>query len=114
METPAATTVDIVNATGTLSLESAGWEGGRILSGTGNDKLIYRITDHLGSVRVVKDGDNVVRQRFDYYPFGSESRVWTVGTNTPPVRLPLPIRQKGYVLLPLEDVSTIMAHKGIF
>lgn len=40
------------NATGTLSLESAGWEGGRILSGTGNDKLIYQITDHLGSWRI--------------------------------------------------------------
>ena len=71
------------NATGTLSLESAGWEGGRILSGTGNDKPIYQITDHLGSVRVIKDGEGTVLQRFDYYPFGSESRVWTAGTNTP-------------------------------
>ena len=49
----------------------------------GNDKLIYQITDHLGSVRVIKDGEGTVLQRFNYYPFGSESRVWTAGTNTP-------------------------------
>ena len=70
-------------AAGTLPLEGAAWEGGRILSGTGNDKLIYQITDHLGSVRVIKDGEGTVLQRFDYYPFGSESRVWTAGTSTP-------------------------------
>ena len=34
-------------------------------------------------VRVIKDGEGTVLQRFDYYPFGSESRVWTAGTNTP-------------------------------
>ena len=32
---------------------------------------------------MIKDGEGTVLQRFDYYPFGSESRVWTVGTNTP-------------------------------
>ena len=52
-------------------------------SGTGYDKPIYQITDHLGSVRVIKDGEGTVLQRFDYYPFGSESRVWTAGTSTP-------------------------------
>ena len=34
-------------------------------------------------MRVIKDGEGTVLQRFDYYPFGSESRVWTAGTNTP-------------------------------
>ena len=35
------------------------------------DKILYHITDHLGSVRVVKDGTGAVLQRFDYYLFGS-------------------------------------------
>ena len=34
-------------------------------------------------MRVIKDGAGNVLQRFDYYPFGSESRVWTAGTSTP-------------------------------
>ena len=34
-------------------------------------------------MRVIKDGEGTVLQRFNYYPFGSESRVWTAGTNTP-------------------------------
>ena len=50
---------------------------------TGSEKLIYQIADHLGSIKVIKDGEGTVLQRFDYYPFGSESRVWTAGTNTP-------------------------------
>ena len=33
-------------------------------------------------MRVIKDGAGNVLQRFDYYPFGSESRVWTAGTST--------------------------------
>ena len=41
---------------GTVTLESAGWEGGRLLPGSGSDKVLYTVTDHLGSVRVVKDG----------------------------------------------------------
>ena len=53
------------------------------LSGIGNDKLIYQIKDHLGSVRVTRDGAGTVLQRFDYYPFGAESRVWTAGSSTP-------------------------------
>ena len=44
---------------------------------------IYQIADHLGSIRVIKDGNGDVLQRFDYYPFGSESRVWTAGTSSP-------------------------------
>ena len=34
-------------------------------------------------MRVIKNGEGTILQRFDYYPFGSESRVWTAGTNTP-------------------------------
>ena len=56
---------------------------GGFFSRTGNDKLIYQIADHLGSIRVIKDGNGDVLQRFDYYPFGSESRVWTAETSTP-------------------------------
>ena len=44
------------DADGTLSLENAAWEGGCILPGTGSDRVLYRITDHLGSVRAVRDG----------------------------------------------------------
>ena len=54
-----------------------------LFSGAGNDKPIYQIADHLGSIRVIKDGNGDVLQRFDYYPFGSESRVWTAGTSSP-------------------------------
>ncbi len=64
-------------ADGTVTLESAGWEGGRLLPGTGADKILYVVKDHLGSVRVVKDGTGAVRQRFDYYPYGTVSRMWT-------------------------------------
>ena len=56
---------------------------GGFFSRTGNDKPIYQIADHLGSVRVIKDGNGDVLHRFDYFPFGSESRVWTNGTSTP-------------------------------
>ena len=69
------------SSSGALSLESAGWEGGRLLPGTGYDKILYHITDHLGSVRVVKDGTGAVLQRFDYYPFGSISGSWSSSAN---------------------------------
>ena len=59
---------------GTPVLESAGWEGGRLVNGSGTDKIFYYVTDHLGSVRVVKDGSGTIRQRFDYYPFGAADR----------------------------------------
>ena len=58
---------------GTVTLESAGWEGGRLLPGSGLDKVLYTVADHLGSVRVVKDGTGNIRQRFDYYPYGTVS-----------------------------------------
>ena len=67
---------DTRKAFGTASLESAGWEGGLLLPGTTSTSVLYRITDHLGSIRAVRDAAGKVRQRFDYYPFGSVSRFW--------------------------------------
>ena len=67
---------------GTPVLESAGWEGGRLVNGSGTDKIFYYVTDHLGSVRVVKDGSGTIRQRFDYYPFGATCRSWTSSSTT--------------------------------
>ena len=67
---------------GTVTLESAGWEGGRLLPGSGSDKVLYVVKDHLGSVRVVKDGAGNIRQRFDYYPYGTVSYAWTNSNTT--------------------------------
>lgn len=67
---------------GTISLESAGWDGGRLLPGSGTDKVLYYVTDHLGSVRVVKDASGAIRQRYDYYPYGSVTRSWTSSSST--------------------------------
>ena len=67
---------------GTPALESAAWEGGRLLAGTGTDKVLYYVTDHLGSVRTIKDGAGTIRQRYDYYPFGTVSRVYTSSSTT--------------------------------
>ena len=63
------------------SVKSAGWEGSRFLSGTGSDKVLYKETDHLGSVRAVVDG-NASMTTYplagfcmvdDYAPFGTKS-----------------------------------------
>ena len=67
---------------GTPTLESAGWEGGRLINGSGTSNVLYYVTDHLGSIRVVKDGSGTIRQRFDYYPYGSVSRVYTNSSTT--------------------------------
>ena len=67
---------------GTPVLESAAWEGGRLINGSGTGNVLYYVTDHLGSVRVVKDGSGTIRQRFDYYPYGSVSRVYTNSSTT--------------------------------
>ena len=67
---------------GTPVLESAAWEGGRLINGSGPGNVLYHVTDHLGSVRVVKDGSGTIRQRFDYYPYGSVSRVYTNSSTT--------------------------------
>ena len=69
---------------GTISLESAGWDGGLLLPGSGTDKVLYYVTDHLGSVRVVKDGSGSIRQRYDYYPYGSVTRSWTSSSTSSP------------------------------
>ena len=74
-------------SSGAISLESVGWEGGRLLPGTGNDNILYQVTDHLGSVRVVKDGMGDIFQRFDYYPFGGIRRSWSSSTNPPQLTL---------------------------
>ena len=81
---------------------------------TGIRAVIYRITDHLGSVRVVKDGDNVVRQRFDYYSFGSESRVWTAGTNTPQSALRYRFVKKDMFYYPWRTFQPSWHIKGYF
>ena len=49
-------------------------KGGRLVNGSGTGNVLYYVTDHLGSVRVVKDGSGTIRQRFDYYPFGAADR----------------------------------------
>jgi RHS repeat-associated core domain len=57
-----------------LTLESVAYDGGRLMPFEGNwrVKVIphYHLTDHLGSVRVVVDGEGEVKERSDYYPFG--------------------------------------------
>ncbi len=55
-----------------LELESVAFSGGRILKTTEGYEPNYFITDHLGSVRVVVDGNGEVQQQRDYYPFGGE------------------------------------------
>ena len=53
-------------------LESASWEGGRIVrEKLLTDKVLYYVTDHLGSIRVIKDNNGTVQQRFGYYPYGA-------------------------------------------
>lgn len=57
-----------------LSFESTGFSAGRIVAVQTEEGTVYTplyfITDHLGSVRVVVDGDGHVMERNDYYPFG--------------------------------------------
>ena len=67
---------------GSITLESAAWDGGRLLPGTGSDKVLYYVNDHLGSTRVVKDASGTVRQRYDYYPYGTVSNAWTSSSTT--------------------------------
>ena len=40
-------------------------------SNSGQGEVDYFLTDHLGSVRVIVDGNGVVKERNDYYPFGA-------------------------------------------
>ena len=58
-----------------LQLESASFGDGVIRLGDSNSggyEVNYFLTDHLGSVRVVVDGNGVVKERNDYYPFGAK------------------------------------------
>ncbi len=58
---------------GQRQLESAAFGAGRIIANNGSQNTYtpnYYITDHLGSVRVIWDGANVVG-RNDYYPSGT-------------------------------------------
>ena len=41
-------------------------------SNSGGYEVNYFLTDHLGSVRVIVDGNGVVKERNDYYPFGAK------------------------------------------
>ena len=53
-----------------ISLESAGFTGGRFISTTNGLETYFHLTDHLGSVRVVVGADGEVAERNNYYPFG--------------------------------------------
>ena len=65
------------NASGTLTFDSAPWDGGRIVAGStaGAYDLQYFTTDHLGSIRVVTGGSGNVVFSSGYTPYGT-------GTNT--------------------------------
>ena len=66
-----------------ISLESAGFAGGRFVAKETADGSVmvpmFHVTDHLGSVRAVVDGiSGEVVETSDYYPFGSR---WNTATN---------------------------------
>ncbi|KIO43328.1 hypothetical protein BA92_12755 [Sanguibacteroides justesenii] len=57
-----------------IQLEGATTASGRVLVGTGSrtgNDIRYFLTDHLGSVRSVVDQTGTVKERNDYYPFGT-------------------------------------------
>ena len=55
---------------GNLSLESAGFNGGRFIVTNNRVEPHYFLTDHLGSTRAIVNGDGEVIEQNDYYPFG--------------------------------------------
>ena len=55
---------------GSLSLESAQFNGGSILKTSSEYEVVYRVTDFLGSVRAVVDSKGKVLEYNNYYPFG--------------------------------------------
>jgi len=62
-------------------IESAAWDGGRLLPDSGTDKVLYYVTDHLGSTRVVKDGSGLSAlsvSAIPYLDFGA--RLYSPGT----------------------------------
>ena len=57
-----------------IQLEGATTASGRVLVGTGSrtgNDIRYFLTDHLGSVRSIVDQTGTVKERNDYYPFGT-------------------------------------------
>jgi len=63
------------NSSAGLQLESANFGDGVIqatVSNSGGTEVNYFLTDHLGSVRVIVDGNGMVKERNDYYPFGAK------------------------------------------
>ena len=57
-----------------IQLEGATTASGRVLVGTGSrtgNDIRYFLTDHLGSVRAIVDQSGTVKERNDYYPFGT-------------------------------------------
>lgn len=54
----------------TYVVESAAFSSGRIFTATSPASVNYHLTDHLGSVRVIFDGNKQIREFNDYYPFG--------------------------------------------
>ena len=54
-----------------LTMESCAFTGGRFVATATGAEARYFVTDHLGSVRAVVNGDGEVLERNDYYPFGS-------------------------------------------
>ena len=82
---------------GNLSLDCVLTDGGRIAAGrnaSGNTTAyhpLYYLTDHLGSVRAVVDGDTgSVIETNDYYPFGK--RIQATGPVAEPVEATSPNR----------------------
>ena len=72
--------------------ESASFDGGRFFATqTGNGETYsqhYYFTDHLGSVRVIVDGNTGdVLERNDYYPFGlrTDKADYEIADSLPPV-----------------------------
>ena len=62
-----------------ISLESAGFAGGRFVERDNGMVPMFHVTDHLGSVRAVVDGvSGAVVEANDYYPFGSR---WDLATS---------------------------------
>ncbi len=57
-------------SSGTRTLESVAFGGGRIRKSGSSYLVDYHVTDHLGSVRAIVTNGSIVEQN-DYYPFGT-------------------------------------------
>lgn len=57
-----------------IQLETANFDNGviRAVGSNNAQEINYYLIDHLGSVRVIVDGNGVVKERNDYYPFGAK------------------------------------------